>query len=89
MTNLARQNNSSAVEKHRVQFYFEPEAVKALDEMQVRTGLASRAEVVRYGLRFFEWLLDETEEGSQIVVRRPNGELEGVLLPFRRQDLKK
>ncbi len=73
---------SEKEEKQRVQFYFESEALEALDKMQEMTGLSSRAEVVRYGLRFFQWLLEETQERSEILVRKPNGELQGVILPF-------
>ena len=74
--------SATTPKKQRVQFYFEPDAVEALDELQDKTGLSTRAEVVRYGLRVFEWLVDEIQGENEVLIRKPNGDVQGLLLPF-------
>ncbi len=69
-------------EKQRVQFYFDTAALAQVDAMRACSGLATRAEAVRYALRLFKWYLDETGAGSEILVKRKNGELKGILLPL-------
>ncbi len=80
-------SHRKASQKQRLQLYFDPEAVSDLDTMQWRAGLASRAEVVRYSLRFFQWLLEETGQGGEVLVRKPDGEMKVLVMPFSIREL--
>jgi metal-responsive CopG/Arc/MetJ family transcriptional regulator len=55
--------------KQRVQFDFSQEALKRLDEMQERLGAPTKAEVVRNALKLYEWLINEIDPSSTIVIQ--------------------
>lgn len=66
----------------KVNFIFEPEAVAALEQMQKWTKLENRGAVVGYGLRWFEFTLEQMRYGGEILFRRSDGSITGVMLPF-------
>ncbi len=61
-------------QKERVQFDFAPEALQRLDDIKERTGAATRAEVVRNALKVYEWLVNEIDPDSTIIVLDKNNE---------------
>ena len=69
--------------KQRVQFYFDPSVVEALDKIREATGISSRADVVRYACRTFQWVLNELGQGNDIFIRQSGTHtLNQVLFPF-------
>jgi len=45
-------------ERKRVQFDFAPEAYEELSELERQLKVPTKAEVVRYGLRTLQWLVE-------------------------------
>jgi hypothetical protein len=62
---------------------FSSDALHELDQLKNRIGAASRAEVVRYSLRTLQWLLEQLESNTRIVVEA-NGQAREVVFPFLR-----
>jgi hypothetical protein len=71
------------VNKNRVQLDFSPEALQELDELKNKLGAASRAEVVRYSLRTLQWVMEQLENKTRIVVES-GGQSREVVFPFLR-----
>ncbi len=69
--------------KNRVQMDFSSDALYELDQLKNRIGAASRAEVVRYSLRTLQWLLEQLESNTRIVVEA-DGQAREVVFPFLR-----
>jgi hypothetical protein len=67
--------------KSRVQLDFSAEALYELDQLKTKIGAASRAEVVRYSLRTLQWVLDQLEDNTRIVLEA-NGKSREVVFPF-------
>jgi hypothetical protein len=51
-----------------------PEFRARLEKLEEKTYLGNKATVIRHALAIYEYLVTMTEEGSEIVVRSPNGE---------------
>jgi hypothetical protein len=51
-----------------------PEFRDRLDKLEEKTYLGNKATVIRHALSIYEYLVDMTESGSEIVVRTPKGE---------------
>ena len=78
--NAAKQNVSDTrVPKTRVQFDLGPRSVERLNTLKLKTEASSYAEVVKNALRLYEALIEETEQGTQFLVRDENG----VVSPYR------
>ena len=58
----------------RVQLEMPPQAMERLQKLKERTEAASYAEVIRNALRLFEALIDEHEKGSELSLKRADGE---------------
>jgi Arc/MetJ-type ribon-helix-helix transcriptional regulator len=59
--------------KKRLQFDFSVEAVERLDNLVSVTDAASRAEVVRRAITLLGHVLTAQNNGSTVIVRRPDG----------------
>lgn len=51
-----------------------PEFRERLEKLEAKTYLGNKATVIRHALAIYEYLVDMTESGSEIVVRTPKGE---------------
>lgn len=72
--------------KHRIVFDFTEEAFNELISLQVRTGLSSKAEVLRHSLAFLRNMLNETEKGATIILENGDSERE-VIFPFWNKEI--
>jgi len=68
------------MEKKRLQFDFTEEAVAELEELQNRTSLSTKADVIRHALRFMGWAVEETRKGATLCIER-EGKVREVI-PF-------
>lgn len=68
--------------RKRLQIDLAPEAVEELEELQEKTGLTSRADLIRYALRFLQWTVHELDSDDAVLLLRKNGETQVVALPF-------
>jgi hypothetical protein len=66
---------------HKVQFTFTPEALEDLDKLEKRIEAPSRAETVRYALRWLQWTVDEIDNGHKICLETEEG-IREVMIPF-------
>lgn len=66
---------------HRLQFDFSEEALKELDNLKAQTKLPTRAELVRQSLHFLQWMLEQHQTGSAILVEK-HGKIREVIFPF-------
>lgn len=69
------------MDKVRIQLDFSANAVQELDEMKKLMGVASRAEVVRHGLRWMRWTVLNLAEGGRLLIEK-EGERREIVLPF-------
>ena len=67
--------------KHRLQLDFTEEALRTLDELKDKTGLANRAEVIRQSLRLLQWTIQQNDDGSVLLLEK-NGRRREVVFPF-------
>jgi len=67
------------VTKSRVQFDLPPRSMERLNNLKVKTEAASYAEVVKQAIRLYEAIIDDTENGRQLMIRDENG----VVSPYR------
>jgi hypothetical protein len=51
-----------------------PEFRDRLEKLEAKTYLGNKATVIRHALAIYEYLVEMTESGSEIVVRTPNSE---------------
>ena len=51
----------------RINFDYTQDAVKQLDDLKVKLGVGSRAEVIRYAQAILNWSVQQAENGNQIV----------------------
>lgn len=63
----------------RLQLVLPESSYDRLDALKEATEAASYAEVIRRALRIYEGIIAEAHDGSEFVVRRPNGEEEIIL----------
>jgi hypothetical protein len=68
-------------EAQKIQFYFTEEALENLDELQKRWDLPSRAETVRYALRWLQWTTDQIDEGNKFYLKTSEG-IGPIAMPF-------
>jgi hypothetical protein len=68
-------------DKSRVQFDFTPDALQTLDKTRDKLSLSSRAEVIRYSLKTLQWVLEQLQSGSKILVEK-DGKAQEVVFPF-------
>ncbi len=69
---MARPARAGGIVK-RVQIDMPDAALKRLQRLQVITESSSYAEVVKNALRLYEALIDEKENGGDVLVRRKDG----------------
>ncbi len=69
------------MEPHKVQFTFNERALNDLDALQEDIDSPSRAETVRYALRFLQWAVNELREGNKICVESKES-IREVMFPF-------
>lgn len=65
--------------KTRVQFDVSPRSIDRLNVLKEKTEASSYAEVVKNALKLYDGLIEETERGSQFLMRDKNG----TISPFR------
>jgi hypothetical protein len=58
----------------RVQLEMPPQAMDRLQKLKDRSEAASYAEVIRNALRLYEALVDEHEKGSELSLKRADGQ---------------
>ena len=68
--------------KTRLQFDFSEEAIAELDNLQEKTGLPTRAELIRQSLRFLQWMLNEATENDATFLIEKDGKLREIVFPF-------
>jgi hypothetical protein len=61
--------------KERVQLDFTIEALTALDELKDTIGAVTRAETIRQALRWFNWIMNETQPDDTITITDRDGEI--------------
>lgn len=70
------------MEKKRLQFDFAPEAYAEIEALQEKTGLTTKAEVIRHALRCLQWIVEVQDEGSAILVIDRDDRQKEVVFPF-------
>lgn len=68
--------------KQKLQFEITPEALGEVDRLVTTAGFATRAELVRHALRFFQWAVQETREKDAKLLLEKNGRLREIVFPF-------
>ena len=68
--------------RQRVQIYFEDDVIETIDKVKGSTGLPTNAEVLRMGIRWFEFCVDLLAEGHEIIVKNPDGTNSKLMMPF-------
>ena len=58
------------IQRHRLQLDFSPEAYSKLQEIRVKSGAKTNAEVVRNALRLYEWYLEQKANDFKIQLFR-------------------
>jgi hypothetical protein len=72
-----------ANEIHKVQFNFSKKALEDLDDLKEEIDAPSRAETIRYALRWLQWTVDEAiEKGNTLCIATPDGIVREVVIPF-------
>lgn len=74
---MARPTKSSRSDVKRVQMDLPPKSLERLKRLQAITEAASYAEVIRNALRLYEALVDESETGGELMLKR-----EGMIQPL-------
>lgn len=79
-------NKDNVNKRERIVIDLSHEALKLLDELQIRTGSSTRAELFRNILRFCAAFMDEIDEGSTVLLTDRAGQtykfnLHKVLFP--------
>jgi hypothetical protein len=59
----------------RFQVVLTKDALDQIDDLKTRTGVVTRAAVLRNALRLYDALLEEGERGHDILIRDKTGEL--------------
>ena len=70
------------MENKRTQFEFSPEAMAEIDQLQSATGFATRAELFRHALRFFQWAVEQTVKNGATLLLEKDGKLREVVFPY-------
>jgi Arc/MetJ-type ribon-helix-helix transcriptional regulator len=68
--------------KHRLQFDFTEEAVKEIDDLREAAELPSRAELIRYSLKFLRWALRMIRDEHATLLVEKEGKIREVVFPF-------
>ena len=68
--------------RKRLQFEFTDDALQEIDELQSKTGLATRADLVRHALRFLQWAVEEIYGKGATLLIEKDGKLREVVFPF-------
>lgn len=58
--------------KTRMTVDLTPEFCERLEELEAKTYLGNKATVIRHALAIYEYLVEVTENGGEIVVRTPD-----------------
>ena len=66
--------------KERLQFDFTSEALERLDKIKEKSGAATRAETIRNALRAYEWVVNELDPDSTIIVSNGNDEIKSKFM---------
>lgn len=65
--------------KRRVQLDFASSFIATIDRIQERTGISSRAEVVRQAFKFYAWLIEQLDAGCTLQIKKDNETKEVVI----------
>ena len=68
--------------RHRLQFDFNEESLRQLDELREATGLPNRAELIRQSLRLFSWIMDQTQNKKATFLLEKDDKIREVVFPF-------
>jgi len=60
--------------RKQIAFDVEKETLAQIDDLVVLTGAASRAELFRDSLRLFAWMVEQQNEGYEIILKRGDEE---------------
>ena len=66
---------------YKVQFNFTKQALEDLDDLKSKVDAPSRAETIRYALRWLQWTVGEMSAGHKICLETDEGVRE-VIIPF-------
>jgi hypothetical protein len=70
------------MEKRRLQFDFTEDALTEMDELQRVAGLSTRADLIRYAVRFLQWATDEVTSNDATLLIEKNGTTRQIVFPF-------
>ena len=62
-------------ERRRLHLVLPERSARRLDTLMEKTEAASYTDVLKSALRLYEAIVEETEEGNEICVRGPNGQI--------------
>jgi predicted DNA-binding protein len=74
LTDHRRDTSHADRGKSRMTVDLTPEFRERLEKLEAKTYLGNKATVIRHALAIYEYLVEMTESGSEIVVRSPKGE---------------
>jgi Arc/MetJ-type ribon-helix-helix transcriptional regulator len=74
--------------RKRLQIDLAPEAIDELEDLQEKTGLTSRADLIRYALRFLQWTVNELATEDAALLLRKNGETLRIAFPLAKRPRK-
>lgn len=69
-------------EKRRLQFDFTEDALIEMDDLQRMAGLSSRADLIRYAVRFLQWAAEEVGTNGSTLLLEKNGTTRQIMFPF-------
>jgi hypothetical protein len=73
LENRRRNEEGQADRKIRMTVDLTPEFRERVEALEGKTHLGSKATVIRHALAIYEYLVEVTESGGEVVVRSPNG----------------
>lgn len=65
----------------KLQFAFAPHTYNLLEDLESRTGAASKVEVIRDALSTYNWIVEALEAGKKIEVQRADGSRAEIAFP--------
>lgn len=71
--------------KVRLQFDFSQDAYNELEELRNELDVHTRAETVRYALRTLQWLIQVSNEGGVVLVKRSKEPPREIVFPFMKR----
>lgn len=68
--------------KKRVQFDFSNESLRRLDNLVLKTGVNTRAELIRRALALYSEILEAEDRKAKVLFREPDGTLIQIVAHF-------